>query len=364
MIIENLELKQDIISLVEQYGDYLIEDTIIGFEDNVSRTWLVERNGKIVTDDFSLNGNSGIALFLIYLSKVSKFNYFIFTSKEAMTEPIEKIDEIKILNSYDNIEFDLNDLIDIVFVLSKLYENLNEDYIKISIIKGIEIINSYIIKTKRIFKLNLNVLIMLYELFGFNRKQLMKLFTSINNFLYKKVKIDDFKVLSQTNMDDLIIYLAKIVKISNDERMNTVISKLLKFQRQKKIIPNNKNLLSRLILKENEYLDKTIDEEIYDGLNNIIHSVKNIKNDNLSGLYDIVRQLDIIEYATKVYNNELINNYKNFYDKEIICKLKFEVEQVIKHGDRNIAFKKGVTGLAYYLIRYCDPKIVPCLLLL
>ena len=310
-MVKSLESKKSIISLLTKYGDYLIENGIIGFEDKTSKTWFVEKNGKIVTDDFSLNGNSGIALFFAYLSIVAKTKYFIYTSQEAMLEPIEKI-------IFDN-KFDLNVLIDVVFVLSNIYKNLDKNNLRITIIKGIDIISYYIINNpEQAFKYNLNILISSYELFDFNKKQLMKLFKVINNFLYKKYKIGDLEFLNKNHMNDLIIYLARASKISHNEKMNKVISKLLQIQRHKKIIPNNKNLLSRLMLKESQYPDDIIDKEIYDGLKKVMNDEINLKNKNLSGLYDIVKKLDIMEYAKNVCGDELIDDNKNFYIKEIL----------------------------------------------
>ena len=67
---------------------------------------------------------------------------------------------------------------------------------------------------------------------------------------------------------------------------------------------------------------------------------------------------DIIEYAKSVCSDELINN-KDFYNEELISRLQYEIKHVIKYGDRNIGFKNGVTGLAYSLLKVCDPKIFP-----
>ena len=190
----------------------------------------------------------------------------------------------------------------------------------------------------------------------------MKPILAINNFFIKKFEAYDLEFLSKA-YDDLIIYSARAVKILNDQELNKVISDLLKIKRQRKTRPDEKYLFSKLLLKENGFADKTIDEEINEGLNNIMNSGINIKNENLSGLWNIVKRLDLINYAKKVCTNDLISNYKDLYNKEIIYRLMFEVEQVIKYGDRNIGFKGGVTGLAYGLLRFCGPKIVPCLCL-
>lgn len=346
--------KERFIELADSLGNHLIQRSIIGYNNgNISRIWI-----NSVLPEFSIKSevqdnianlyeyNNGIALFFAYLGEVTKKKYFVNVSLEIMQESIEGMDN---MGEYSKvIVYDL-------FTLSKIYSITKSKVVESSINKGIQSIYKIIEEDTKdcVSASDAAIILSIYDTIECNKTQ--KLILDLANLLYKNIKFDK-------KCEEVLVFLIKLMSITGDKNIEKTIDRLLDFERKESL---NKNyfeiLLNRLRLKELEYNDNLINEEINEALNYII---KNGFEKSNSYYYNReIGNIEILEYAAEVLGNEIlknrcINTYNNIVNqiiKPAICK-------EIIHGNNSISLINGIVGYGYSLIEKCtDRKILPIL---
>ncbi|GAA0077062.1 DUF4135 domain-containing protein [Clostridium sp. CTA-5] len=326
--------RKKFIRLADSLGDYLIKKSIIGYNnENISRTWInsiLYGLGKKTCNAYNIN--NGIALFFVYLGELTKKKYFINVALEIMQESIDSIDNMGEYSKFLFYE---------LFTLSEIYSITKSKTIKSTINKGIKIIKES--KKEHISASNMVVILAIYNNIECNKIQ--ELILDLANLLYKNIKFDD-------QCEETLAFLINFMSITKDKEIKNTIEKLLDFQRKKSLDKNYfKMLLNRIRLKELEYDDNLINEEINEGLNYIIN---NGFDDNSLFIDEIVN-IEILEYAAEVLNNkELKNRCVNTFNDMVNKIIEPAIYDEIHYGSKPISLTKGITGYGYSLIRKCS----------
>ncbi len=326
--------RKKFIRLADSLGDYLIKKSIIGYNnENISRTWInstLYGLGKKTCNAYNIN--NGIALFFVYLGELTKKKYFINVALEIMQESIDTIDNMGQYSKFLFYE---------LFTLSEIYSITKSKTIKSTINKGIKIIKES--KKEDISASNMVVILAIYNNIECNKIQ--ELILDLANLLYKNIKFDD-------QCEETLAFLINFMSITKDKEIKSTIKKLLEFQRKKSLDKNYfKMLLNRIRLKELEYDDNLINEEINEGLNYIIN---NGFDDNSLFIDEIVN-IEILEYAAEVLNNkELKNRCINTFNDMVNKIIEPAIYDEIHYGNKPISLTKGITGYGYSLIRKCS----------
>jgi len=341
------------IELAESLGNHLIKKSIIGYNNgNISRTWINSilpdfcEKSEVPDSVYDLyNGNSGVALFLAYLGELTKKKYFINAALEIMQESMEEINNS---GGYSKtIVYEL-------FTLSKIYSITKSKTIESAISKGIFSIYKIIEEGNKdnILASHIAIILSIYDVIECNKTK--KLIIDLANLLYKNIKFDH-------KCEEVLVFLIKLMSITEDKKIESTIERLLEFERK---IPSNKNyfeiLLNRLKLKELQYNDNLINEEINEALSYIIKN--GFENNKFCYNKEIVN-IEILEYAAEVLEDEsLKNRCINTYNNIVNQIIEPEIYEEIHCGNKPMSLMKGISGYGYSLIRRCsDRKILPIL---
>ena len=345
--------KKRYIELADSFGDYLIKKSIIGYKDGkISRTWISSilphfgEKSEVSDSIYDLyDSNSGVALFLAYLGDLTKKKYFINVALEIMQESIERMNNI---GEYSKI------IIYELFTLSKIYSITKSKTIESAINKGIIYIYKIIEEGNKdyISASHVSIILSIYDVIECNKTK--KLIIDSANLLYKNIRFDH-------KCEEVLVFLIKFMSITRDKKIESTIERLLEFERK---TFSNKNyfqvLINRLKLKELEYNDNLVNEEINEALNYII---KNGFENNQCCYNENIINIEILEYAAEVLENEslknrCINTYNNIVNQIIEPAIYGE----ILYGNKPISLMKGIAGYGYSLIRKCsDKKMLPIL---
>lgn len=377
-IMKNIALKYkklDLISYSIFLGNYIIENSIIGqANDGYERTWISINYRNKNTKNLNFNimavknslyyGNGGIALFLLYVGYTFKINYFINTSKDAIKPLIEEIYSMKEDKIY-SLEF-YKGITGYLFVLYKFYTLTN----------NIEYLNAVNIEIEYIYNRikNNNKILSISDIIGVMK---IILFFNNNEFIYFSEKFKFIlnrciyyidKIYLQKTKDvkycsELLIYLSSIYNILEYKYIKNLIKKILNIQRSldnkdllKGINPEIQ-ILSRIILKQNNYCDLLIENEI----KSLLEIITN-KNTNIYDTYlnEIIRQ-EIIEFCSNAICSKELSNINNLLIDNIIANLmdskKLDLELIPK------GLFTGISGIGYYLLKNCN-SCVPSLIML
>ncbi|KNY28925.1 lanthionine synthetase LanC family protein [Pseudobacteroides cellulosolvens] len=373
--------KHRLLSLSARLGDHIIQKSIIGFNGStISRNWIttVKADKKIALSPGCYDlyeGNSGIALFLLYLGAVTKKDYFINTAMEAMGESITFI---RNLNKNNSIEIGaFRGISGELYTLSKIYSITKDKAIKEIVKEGLLLIQTFIEKQVNTSLFNgtsgiLAVLISIYENKDFSDIKNKVIATA--NMVYKRISSQ--VSCENTNFgfgygnDGVIAVLARFMAITGNFAIENTIKELLKKERDFNTCemifekPSWQSgwpgiLLSRIILKECGYNDELIDTEIYKALD---YTIINGFGNSPYYYNGDMGNLEILEYAAEVLNNaELKNRCTNTFS-ELFAEV---IEPYINHekdyGNKPLSLMKGISGCGYMLLRKCS-SIVPQIL--
>lgn len=363
--------KGNIINLAVDFGDHIIQKSIIGFNGYMTiRNWIntvkFKENIILSSKCYNLNdGNSGIALFLLYLGVVTKKDYFIKTAIESMGDSLYKINNLERLKVTDVDNF--KEIAGEIYTLSNIYSITKDKNINVTIKKGIMYLINVIdedldeAKAHSIVSI-MEVLLSIYEneAYADIKPEVLELV----NLIYKNMIIKQDKLKLYYGNTKVIAVLAKLLKVTDNRKIELVIKELLKIERNFKVKTNNKEhaeiLLSRLNLKEIKYNDNQIDEEIMEALNYIIEKGFDIKADYYN---EYIRNLEILEYAAEVLNNEDLKNrcVNTFYEvnEKVI---KPSINEEINYGNKSLSLINGLSGYGYGLVRRVGRDEVPKML--
>lgn len=371
--------KDHLIDLASNLGDHIIQKGIIGFNNfTASRTWISTiSSGKIIIlspECYNLyDGNSGIALFFLYLGVITKKDYFINTAVEAMQDSISHINSLNIerevgIGAFKGISGEL-------YTLSKIYSITKNKNIKEVIEKCICYLDSLIQKETNINVFEgvagtMAVLLSIYEDKEYSdlKDRMMdlanKAYENIENSIFSKNPISGF----YDGNDGVIIVLARLLNITASERIESTIKEILTFER--KIKSNGRissalgwqkeysgMLLSRLILKKYNFKDDLIDIEIKEALE---YTMKNGFGNSPYYYNGDIGNLHILEYAAEILKDPLLKNRCNNTFNILIKKvIEPSINDDVKFGNKPISLMTGLTGQGYSLIRKCNEDVVP-----
>lgn len=341
------------IELAEGLGDHLIKKSIIGYNNgNISRTWINSilpnwgENSEVQDSRYDFYYvNSGIALFLTYLGELTKKKYFINAALEIMQESIEGMDDI---SEYSKV------IVYELFTLSKIYSITKSNTIESAINNGILSIYKAIEESNKdnISASHVAIILSIYDVIECNETK--KLIIDAANLLYENIKFDH-------KCEEVLSFLIKLMSITMNKKIERTIKRLLEFERKKSFNKNYfKILLNRLKLKELEYNDNLINEEINEALNYIIKN--GFENSKYCYNQEIIN-IEILEYAAEVLENESLKNICiNTYNNILNQIIEPAIYEEIRYGNKPISLIQGITGYGYSLIRMCsDRKMIPIL---
>lgn len=341
------------IELAESLGDHLIKKSIIGYNNGkISRTWINSilpdfcEKSEVPDNIYNFyDGNSGVALFFVYLGELTKKKYFINVALEIMQESIEGMDNI---GEYSKI------IVYELFTLSKIYSITKSKTIESAISKGIFSIYKIIEEGNKdcVSASHAAIILSIYDVIECNKTK--KLIIDSANLLYKNIKFDH-------KCEEVLVFLIKLMSITEDKKIESTIDRLLDFERKKS---SNKNyfeiLFNRLKLKQSHYNDNLINEEINEAL---IYIIKNGFENNKYCYNEEIVNIEILEYAAEVLENEsLKNRCINTYNNMVNQIIEPDIYEEIRYGNKSISLMKGIAGYGYSLIRKCsDRKMFPIL---
>lgn len=363
--------KENMLESAVEFGDHIIQKSIIVFNGYTTiRNWIntikFKENIVLSSKCYNLNdGNGGIALFLLYLGVVTKKDYFIKTAIESMGDSLYKINNLERLKVTDVDNF--KEIAGEIYTLSNIYSITKDKNINVTIKKGImyliNVIDEDLDETKAHSIVSImEVVLSIYEneAYADIKPEVLELV----NLIYKNMIIKQDKLKLYYGNTKIIAVLAKLLKVTGNRKIELVIKELLKIERNFKVKTNNEAyaeiLLSRLNLKEIKYNDNQIDEEIIEALNYIIEKGFDIKADYYN---EYIRNLEILEYAAEVLNNEALKNrcVNTFYEvnEKVI---KTAINEEINYGNKSLSLINGLSGYGYGLVRRVGRDKVPKML--
>lgn len=367
--------KKNLLNCAVNLGNCLMKMSIIGFNNHtISRTWInvINRdNNKILSPNcYNLyDGNSGIALFFLYLGLASKKNYFINLALEAMQQSIYNINSLKEdaiiqLGAFNGILGD-------IYVLSKIYSSTKNNEIK-GIVKTAIIKLKKIIKTKKCANVldgNAGIIAILLSIYDNpDFSDIKDILLELATLCYRQIKHNiDYKKISVGfgyGNDGIIAVLARLLNITKDNEIENTIRDILYFQRNNDCSEQlyGKNgwyngyagtLLSKLILKKLNFKDKLIDMEIKKYLE---LTIKNSFGKNLYYFNGDIGTLEILEYAAEILEDDSLKNRCTITFNNIVeTVIEPNINEQIKYENQSLSFMTGITGLGYSLIKkYSD----------
>jgi len=365
--------KNPLLSLGISLGDHLIQKSIIGFNEfTISRNWIT----TVRTDkDFIpspgcydlYDGNSGIALFFLYLGITTKKEYFIHTATEAMRESIAAISN---LNKKSSMEIGAyNGIAGELYTLSKIYSITRDENIKEAVKNGLLYIESIIANQVNISFFEgtsgiMAVLISIYQNIDFSdiKDQVLNVANLAYESICSGMNKSALPGFAYGN-DGVIAVLARFMAMTGDTTVEPDIRELLKIEREsntsEKILdkPGWQSgwpgiLLSRIILKECGYNDESIDTEINKALD---HTIKNGFGNSPYYCDGDMGNLEILEYAADVLKDvELKNRCANTFNKLLAEVIEPNIINEKKFGNKPLSLMEGISGCGYMLLRRCN----------
>lgn len=360
--------KENMLESAVEFGDHIIQKSIIVFNGYTTiRNWIntikFKENIVLSSKCYNLNdGNGGIALFLLYLGVITKKDYFVKTAVEAMGDSIDKINNLEGLKGSN-----IKEITGEIYTLSKIYSITKDKNIGSTINRGITYLVNIVdeeldeIKSQNIVSI-MEVLLSICE--NQDYEDIRGEVLNLVNLIYKNMIVKEGKLGLYYGDSKLIVVLAKILKLTDNRKIESVIKELLDMERNSKLKRNCEAhaeiLLSRLSLKEIKYIDSKIDEEIRESLNYIIENGFNIM-DNYYNEY--IRNIQIVEYAAEILNNEDLKNrcVNTFYEvnEKII---EPAINEEINYGNKSLSLSNGLSGYGYGLLRIISRDTVPKML--
>lgn len=297
--------KQKLIPIVCRIGDHIIERSIITYRNsNLERTWIdTSENGIIKPMDSSLYyGNSGVALFFVYLGYVTNKQYFIFAAKEAIYPVLRVIEQ----DGFDN--FNYLDIISILYTILKIYDT------------------TYDIRIKEFIDNNL------YGFFEFSTNT--KIFKEVYN-IDISIELNCFNIAKSETLEKLlekILFLEIILYKKYEDKLFSHLSTMMS---------------ARLILNTTypsiTLLDKNIEELI-----------KTINNDSIcNNIYYTCGNLIFLNYTADTLNNVSLKNISINTLNLIIDTVSDQYKsKKFNLFEQHISFINGLSGLGYYLLNF------------
>ncbi len=371
------------LDIATRLGDHMIQKSIIGFNNFLTtRTWIntVKHGKKLIVSPQCYNlyeGNSGIALFFLYLGELTKKEYFINTAVEAMREPISHIDKLQentlLIGAFRGISGEL-------YTLSKIYSVTRDDSIKAVIRKGLNFIDAGIYKQNNMGFFDglsgvLAVLLSICENKDFVdiRGEVLSSAQLAYRQLASNIGWVDAAAGFGSGCSGIIAALLRLWNMTEDPVVRITIKELLKKER---LFLDNERLqdqggwkngysgilLSRLVLKKAGFDDALLDEEISRAMHSTIKHGFGCSPFYCNG---DIGSLEIMDCAAELLRDtelkERCNNTLSTLVGEII---EPSIRAETKSWNKSISLLKGISGYGYILLRKYGESYVPQILLL
>lgn len=375
-------IKKDyFLQLATSLGDHIIQKGIMGCKDfTINRTWIstiIKENYDGCRDLYFPNynlydGDSGIALFLLYLGSLTNKDYFRKVALEAMENSMERI---------NNLDMDINASWGIfkgisgeLYTFSKIYAETKNDNIKAVLENGMVHMLEALKKNQTINVAEgssgiLALLLSIYNdvgLLEFKNKILDLSFETYENII-ANIHTETCEHGFVYGIDGVLAFLAEFMRLTESKEVRDTIGEILCVARYKyeEVFKSkatwNKGtsgvLLSRLMLKQAKYKDNRIDTEIKELLE---YTIKNGFGNSPYYYNGDIGTIEILEYAAEILEDTALKNRCahtfNILVKEVIEPL---IQREISYGDKSTALLTGILGLGYSLLRKCDESLVP-----
>ncbi|QAA31130.1 lanthionine synthetase LanC family protein [Clostridium manihotivorum] len=368
-----------ILKTASKLGEDIIQDSIIGYNNSItSRSWITlkkdcnESFTVCPSNDNPYEGNSGIALFFLYLGVVSKNEYFIATSIEAMES---FVDDLRARIKENKISKEFFMLANIgIYTFAKMYLITGKEIVKEYIEEIIVCIRKFIYsydETNQLKSFCALLAVAEREEFLYLKEKILDICNIVYEKLEKKFNIDILNSDQLLDINEAIIFCARFANISKNHKADNVIDKLLNNQRKDNIILNmnkalkstkfySEMLLSRLVLKKYCYVDDLMDVEV----ELLIKHFTNNSFEEAIDYYDgAIRNLEILEFAAEILDDKNLNNScKNAFNKLLAYIEHFYLAENGSYLEKKLSLISGVVGCGYTLIRHYNKNIVPSIL--
>ncbi|ADL53889.1 type 2 lanthipeptide synthetase LanM family protein [Clostridium cellulovorans] len=376
------------LNVAKEIGDYLYSIAIIGENQHgkSDATWIGSAVSKIDVNDWTYsvsdldlyNGNSGIALFLLNLWKVTKDKKYLDLAIQA-AELIISIIKNKTFN-HSTLIGGFNGIGSYIYIISKLVVNTNDEYFYSTLIESIDLLEERIEAASEMDLVAgasgmLAVLLNVYseiddKLIKEKVKPLLyMLFYKIQENVKSGGKLIRYSGFGH-GIAGCIPYLYKLYLIDENREVYQLFSELLSYERDHFYSKEEKDwvmsddevnyskawchgapgiLLEKIILKELGYEDEYLDQEIKVALNNI---KKKCIGNNIVYCHGDIGNLDIIQYAAKISKDEkMIKECSNTYDKLFQLHIKNNWNSEASAYSKCKGIMVGVSGIGLSLLR-------------
>ncbi|MBU3107033.1 type 2 lanthipeptide synthetase LanM family protein [Clostridium gasigenes] len=391
------------IKTAEEIGEYILEKSIDGINDNGNndKFWVStslqgfeENIWKPDVLSFDLyNGNSGISLFLGYLGKILGRDDFKKASFQSM-----EMSKFIVRTLKDDLPYSVgafSGLSGIFYTINKLNNILGKEEDSKFIKENVD----NILKCIKLDTVNdvigggagsLGVALSMCKSNNIDIKQSgEKLATESCNKLLKECKRDTnggvywekensmiYSGFSHGNAG-IIAYLNRFLKSTNNRELMELTKGVLSYERSlyshkdKNWYTTNKKIkishgwchgapgvvLSKLMLKEDGYSDHLLEKEINDGLDSVM---KFGLGNNPTYCHGDLGNLSIINYASKVLNKVELNNMSmNAYQELYENVLSKEWNRKKLKSSLSMSLMIGITGFGYSMLKNYAPDEVP-----
>ena len=402
-ITNKILLKEQLLFTLREIGDYLINNrfTGINLDNNIDCSWIGSKVDKMDNNDWSYqvcdvdlyDGNSGIALFLLYLWKETKNKKYLDVALEAI-EPIKLKIKHNIFNK-ENLSGAFKGASGLFYVLNKFGKVLKDEAYDKFIKNNLSILD------------RLSEIDNIYDLIGGNVGLIAVLLSIYQNTLDYELKESMLKVcykcvkrlkenITIENGNDYIInknalkysgfshgtcgliaYIYKLYTITMDKEIYVFFSKLLKYERETfksekmqdwHISTENDDLsygwchgspgilLSRVILKELGYKDEIIDFEVNIALTNIL---KFGIGNNISYCHGDLGNIDILLYYSKVFNDKKVDEIaRDMLNRLYQNTLKDNWNNINKSYSKFKGLLIGISGIGMFLLNKINNELL------
>lgn len=386
---------EQLLYTTNEIGDYIVNNRFIGtnLDNKIDCSWIGSSVDKMDNNDWSYqvcdvdlyDGNSGIALFLLYLWKNTKNEKYLNAALESI-QPIKFKIKHNIFNK-KNLSGAFKGVSGLFYILSKFGKELiNEEYY-IFIKDNISILDklSEVDNINDLIAGNAGLIAVLLSIYQNTFDKELK--DNIITICYKCIKRLKNNITIENSIDyiideeklkysgfshgtsGLISYIYKLYTITMDQEVYSIFTKLLKYERETfksnesqdwYISTENKDLsygwchgspgilLSRVILKELGYTDEIMDFEINAALTN---TLKYGVGNNISYCHGDLGNIDIILYYSKVFNDKKIDTLvRDMVNKLYQNTLKYNWNNINKSYSKFKGLLIGISGIGMFLL--------------
>ncbi len=380
--------EEEYLATAKQIGDYLIDTAFTGVNNNghIDAFWIHSTTAKLDSNDWSYgvsdldfyNGNSGIALFLQNLWKVTGEQKYLDLSRAAI-EPIVRVIEDG-LHNYMQFVGGFFGIGSYIYILYKAFSIVKEERVRNALIKCMGVIDDSVDNTKESDLIGgttglLTVLLNIYEkiedteLKKLAESKFQTVFSHIEKMLGMNDRTSRYSGFAH-GVAGILPALYRLYLINGSKKVYGLFQKLLEHERiqfwdEKAEVWKTSDekvgfsrawchgapgiLLALLLLKRAGYEDDRLNHEIQCCIEN---TKKECIGYNIVYCHGDIGNLDILNFAARVLND---------HELEKKCKKTYDVlfGKYIQHGwnKDDMEYSKckgimlGISGIGYSVLR-------------